>query len=199
MGKGGGYEREVCKLLSLWWTCNQRDDIFWRSSNSGGRATVRATKQKTTKGQYGDIAATDPIGEPLLRVATIEIKRGYNRAVVHNILDRTATRAVQTFEQFIEQASKAAGKAESFSWLLIHRRDMCNAWVYMPLAMFTKLRTKGAFATRPNPCIQFSCKVRQRCKGGIIEEVEQTLFGCALEDMLECVTPWHIREIEAWL
>ena len=29
--KGSAFEREICKKLSLWFTENERDDIFFRS------------------------------------------------------------------------------------------------------------------------------------------------------------------------
>lgn len=78
MGKGGSFEREMCKKFSLWWTEGQRDDIFWRTAGSGARATVRAKKGQGTKNSYGDMMAIDPIGEPLLKVVTVEFKRGYS-------------------------------------------------------------------------------------------------------------------------
>ena len=42
--KGGEYERTVCKKLSLWVSNGTRDDIFWRSAMSGGRATLQRKK-----------------------------------------------------------------------------------------------------------------------------------------------------------
>ena len=77
MAKGGDFEREVSRLLSLWWTEGARDDVFWRTSASGGRATSRAQAFKRTRYEYGDITFTDPIGKPLLDVTVIEAKRGY--------------------------------------------------------------------------------------------------------------------------
>jgi hypothetical protein len=60
--KGSTFERKVCTDLSLWSSGGKRDDLFWRSSLSGGRATVRFSKGKATKNQYGDIVAIDPEG-----------------------------------------------------------------------------------------------------------------------------------------
>ena len=77
MGKGAKFEREISKALSRWWTEGERDDIFWRTSQSGGRATTRKKQGKSTKNQDGDICATDPIGQPLLDITTIELKVGY--------------------------------------------------------------------------------------------------------------------------
>ena len=62
--KGSAFEREISKSLSLWYTEGERDDIFWRSSQSGGRATTRAKKGKKTAASYGDITALDNRGEP---------------------------------------------------------------------------------------------------------------------------------------
>jgi len=77
MGKGGDYEREVCKQLSLWWTYHKRDDIFWRTAGSGARATTRMKKLMETHDSAGDVMALDPIGKPLTAQVLIEIKRGF--------------------------------------------------------------------------------------------------------------------------
>jgi hypothetical protein len=72
--KGGSYEREVAKTLSLWITGGARDDCFWRSAMSGGRATIQIKKGKTNKTQTGDITAIDPIGAWLTDRFMIETK-----------------------------------------------------------------------------------------------------------------------------
>lgn len=77
MAKGGDFERDVSKFLSLWWTHNEREDIFWRTSASGARATTRAAGFKKTKYEHGDITFTDPIAKPMLDLMIIEAKRGY--------------------------------------------------------------------------------------------------------------------------
>ena len=77
--KGGAYELEIARDLSLWYTEGKRDDIFFRSHSSGARATMRSKSGKRTKGQYGDLCASDPIGEPLIKVWTGECKSGYGR------------------------------------------------------------------------------------------------------------------------
>lgn len=77
MAKGGDFEREVSRFLSLWWTEDARDDVFWRTSASGGRATSRAMAFKKTKYEHGDITFTDPVAKPMLDLLVIEAKRGY--------------------------------------------------------------------------------------------------------------------------
>jgi len=76
--KGGDFEREIAVKLSLWFTENKRDDIFYRSQSSGARATQRNKSKKTTEGQYGDIAATCKEGESLIKIWSIECKTGYS-------------------------------------------------------------------------------------------------------------------------
>lgn len=133
--KGSAYEREVCGKLSRWWTYGERDDVFWRSSGSGARATNRAAAGRQTYGQHGDIAATDPMGSPLTENLTIEIKRGYKAATIHDLLDRKPTAAVQEFEGFVLQASNSSRAAGSRWWMLITRRDRREALCWWPAEM----------------------------------------------------------------
>jgi hypothetical protein len=78
MAKGGEWEREVSKILSLWWTGGERNDVMWRTHGSGGRATNRAKKGKGTAGASGDLMATHPVAEPLFEYWLAEAKRGYD-------------------------------------------------------------------------------------------------------------------------
>lgn len=72
--KGGSFEREVSKQLSLWITNGERDDVFWRTHGSGARHTVRFQKGKETAGQDGDIQSTHPLGEEFRNIFSIECK-----------------------------------------------------------------------------------------------------------------------------
>lgn len=136
--KGSRLEREVCRKLSLWASANAHDDWYWRSSQSGGRATQRAKSGKRTIGHVGDICATCKEGEWLTQVITIEIKSGYNtRAFMADLLDRDKWPTDPKLRKFtmlgmIEQAIAAAKRAGTPYWLLIHRRDSREALVYLP-------------------------------------------------------------------
>lgn len=81
--KGQEFEREVAKRLSLWLTSGERDDLFWRSAMSGGRATLQSRRgaaihrrrASPNKAQLGDLSAIDPLGEELLlRHVIVECK-----------------------------------------------------------------------------------------------------------------------------
>jgi len=72
--KGGAFERETCESLSLWVSKGERDDLFWRSAMSGGRATVKQKTGKANVSQGGDICAVDPRGHALVGPFAIECK-----------------------------------------------------------------------------------------------------------------------------
>jgi hypothetical protein len=72
--KGGSFEREICKKLSLWISNNERDDLYWRSAMSGGRASVQFKKGKINKTQLGDISSIDSEGEILTNNWVVECK-----------------------------------------------------------------------------------------------------------------------------
>lgn len=147
--KGGGYERELCRDFSRWWTHGERDDIYWRAQASGGRATVRERVGLSTHGQYGDMAATHPMGEPLLDLITIEAKRGYSRHTVADLLDRPGPKSVQVYDVFLQQTIRAHEAAGSFSWMLIHKRDSRPATVLMPWDLIQEFRHEGVLQTFP--------------------------------------------------
>jgi hypothetical protein len=131
-GKGSAFEREICKKLSLWWTNNKTDDVFWRASNSGGRAKFRGRKGQSTHGQHGDIAAVDPIGEPLINLFTIELKRGYSSVTPFDLLDRSSRASTQMFEKWWNQVWESHKMSGSTSLMMITKRDRREAMIYLP-------------------------------------------------------------------
>jgi len=55
--KGAEFERSVCKRLSMWISRGKRDDLFWRSAMSGGRATIGKAAGADRSAQAGDVSA----------------------------------------------------------------------------------------------------------------------------------------------
>lgn len=137
--KGTPFEREICKTLSLWWTDCARDDTFWRTSGSGARATIRSRSKKTTVGGYGDICAIDPIGRPLLDACTFELKRGYGKWSVMDMLDANDSAAVQPFEKFVLQVMQDNTLAGSKWPIIIARRDRRCSVIAIPRTMYQEL------------------------------------------------------------
>lgn len=72
--KGQDWEREESRFLSLWWTSNKRDDIFWRN-----RVKV-TTKTPNAESQMGDLTAQNSIGLPFIEMFNIELKAGYSHS-----------------------------------------------------------------------------------------------------------------------
>lgn len=143
--KGGAYEREVVKLLSLWWTRGERDDVFWRTSGSGARATVRKRKGRDTFGQQGDVQAIDPIGQTFLQLHTIEIKRGYKDATPADFFDCPPTSRPKEFEKWIMQAVLESKSAKTPYWVIISKRDKRVPLMTVPAALALELKSAGAY------------------------------------------------------
>lgn len=134
MPKGSAFEREIAKQLTAWWLGDPMADVvFWRSSQSGGRATARKKKgQKTNRAHCGDIAAIDPVGKPLTDFMTLELKRGYTKATIHDLIDNPAG-GNPIYAQWVKQARAASKAAGTPYWAIIHRRTRREAVIVMPL------------------------------------------------------------------
>jgi len=179
--KGSGFERYICKLLSQWWTKGERDDVFWRASTSGGRATIRGRKGKKTFGGYGDVTAMDPAGTPLLEVFTIEAKRGYFHAHIAELFDHKPRRKPGPFACFVQQAINAHKADGSKGWMLIHQRDKCEAMVYFPYSLWKEL---GGVPTCP--------LLHLRCM--LANEIV-SFVGMRFGDFCMTVTPSQVKEL----
>lgn len=189
--KGSSFEREICKRLSRWWSAGlgglERDDIFWRSSQSGGRATQRAKQGKKTFGSYGDIAAVDPIGAPLLQMFTIELKRGRSHGCPGDLLESASTKKVRPFEKALQQAMEAAGNAGSLGWMLISKRDRKVPMIYLDLEAMRHVNSELESSC---PRVRYSLPVN--VGGGT--SVRVYFVGMPLEDFLVPTIPEVIVE-----
>lgn len=188
--KGSAFERELCKLLSSWWTNNKRDDVFWRSAGSGGRATQRSKRGQSTFGQYGDIQAVDPVGAPLMKFVTFELKRGYSKDTFADLIDKPLHAASKGFDAFLEQASRSAEQAGSRYWSLITRRNSRRALIFMPSAMWAELLVANPETSTPIPII----RMRVRAKLSTKKTQKFIITGMCLDDFLQCVRPEHVRK-----
>ena len=134
--KGGNFEREVARELSLWWTNGKREDVFYRTNSSGGRFTMRRKSGKDTSSQGGDIGFTDPIGKPLTDKWSIEVKTGYGtktksgivRWDVLDFLDSSQKEIV--LEKMWKQSERDAELTEREP-ILIFRRNGRKACIMM--------------------------------------------------------------------
>jgi len=130
--KGNGYEREICRLLSQWWSNGARDDLFYRTGGSGSRAFNRARQGKTTAGQGADVGATDPEGAPLTQLFAIEVKRGYNLHTIQDLMDKPSWGGEQVYEDWFAKAELHRQASGARYWALIVRRDRREPLIFYP-------------------------------------------------------------------
>ncbi len=72
--KGGVFEREIAKKLSLWITGTSETNVLWRTAGSGGRATQSYKTGEKQEAQIGDIGAIHPAGHWFQQHFVVEAK-----------------------------------------------------------------------------------------------------------------------------
>lgn len=157
--KGSGFERSFCKELSLWWSNGKWDDVFWRTSQSGGRATTRFKKGLRTADSYGDVMAIREEGKPLTKTTFLELKRGYTgkkgkRSIrwisTLDLID--ANRNLKTEPVLISwwkearKKCKESGRKRTF---IVFRRDRKTACIVMSRKTFKFLEKKNGLLMCP--------------------------------------------------
>jgi len=103
--KGAQFERGICDRLSRWVDPRGTDTHFWRSSMSGGRATIRHRAGKLTKSQAGDICSLTRHGHPFLSKFFVECKFVKDLALQAAMLKGVGTLA-RYWAVLIEEAEK---------------------------------------------------------------------------------------------
>lgn len=188
--KGTPFEREICRRLSMWWSQDDpngvTDSVFWRTSQSGGWATTRAKAGKKGSLQCSDLHAIDPAGDPLIKLALIELKKGYMGDTIHDLLDRPERYAKQQYEEWIAKAEEDRQRAGSYYWMLIHMRDRREPLVWMPAGLIDAL-SDAAFEL--DASIEWSALIY--LPSGI------HIGGMPLSRFFTCITPSIVREVLA--
>lgn len=188
--KGGQFERQICKELSLWWTKGEREDVFWRTAGSGARATTRAKSNRQTAGSYGDITAIDPIGKPLLDVVTVECKRGYSTQTIADLLDHSTSSAEQTYEGWFLKAIHDHQQARSKYWMLITRRNQRQGLVFIPNDFYEQLYSTSDYMISV-PKMVLDVRLRSKTIGDIYVRI----VGVHFSDFLKLADPDFIKDI----
>lgn len=107
--KGNGFERQICKTLSLWITAGRRDDVLWRSAISGGRATVAAKKGRELPHVAGDVCAVHPDGSNFVDNFYVECKC-YKDLQLASALLRGEGKLIQFWKETAKQAARHGKK-----------------------------------------------------------------------------------------
>lgn len=183
--KGSAFERWLCRRLSVWWTHGERDDVFWRTPGSGGRATNRARLGKSTKNHSSDVLASDPIGQPFLDLFSPEAKRGYNRVTPFDIIDKPDRAAKQVWEEWVQQATDSMLNSGAHSWLIVHKRDKRKAMAFLPTVDFYRVMDVQKSFAPDRGLIQFSV--------GANGEID--VIGMTLDALLGSITPRGVRRV----
>lgn len=136
--KGSSFERDMAKKFSKWWTGGETDDVFWRSSGSGARATSRTKQGKKTTGHYGDMSAVDDRGTPFIKFFTVEMKKGYAKANIHDWLDGVYKKVPELI-RWMKKTKKSAKQAGSITWILITKRNNKQTLIWMPIKRFEQI------------------------------------------------------------
>lgn len=175
--KGSGFEREIAKKLSLWWSGSVTDNIFWRTAISGARGTTRQRRGQDTTSLHGDLQAIVPSGQPLMDVFVIELKRGYGRWCALDLLDSKARKSV--LARFMNQLYDSAGSAMRRPMLIV-QRDRCSPLVFIPSAIYRGLNQHRELRTL-------------ELKFGESRFMDTTIVR--LDEFCKCVPPAAIRNL----
>jgi hypothetical protein len=124
--KGSAFERDVCKDLSRWVSGGSKEDLFWRSAMSGGRATVGRRKGKDHARHAGDISATSPEGHVLTDRWYVECKF-YKDLAIQSALLKGIGKLAQFWRETCEQATHYHRMP-----MLIAKENMSPTIVLMP-------------------------------------------------------------------
>jgi hypothetical protein len=116
-GKGSAFERKVCVLLSLWVTNGKKKDAFWRSSMSGGRATIHVKRGDKNR-QAGDITAVAPEGHQFTDVFFAECKHVRNLDIASFF-----TKGIGRLAKFWAQAKKQAAQHDRRPMLIAKQNN----------------------------------------------------------------------------
>lgn len=114
--KGSAFERDMCRLFSLWYSQGEEDDYFWRTAGSGSRATNRHLHGKDlTKFQHGDMTFVRPEGRPLVEHFSFEFK-SYSGIDFHGIFHTVCP--ARSLLSFWAKCVRDAEESARIPWLV---------------------------------------------------------------------------------
>jgi hypothetical protein len=109
-------------------TFGKRDDVFWRSSMSGGRATLQLKQEIINRAQSGDMMAVAPEGYALCAQCLFEYKHYADLNIPQGLLKGTGFLA--KFWQDTRRTATRYGKTP----VLIAKQNFLPAIVLCPIS-----------------------------------------------------------------
>ena len=131
--KGNVFERQVAKQLSLWYSVERNDAVFYRTASSGTRGTQRFKRGQSAINSAGDLSFLHSEGEPFLQCCAVEIKSGYPAATINRSLSSTKPELLSFFTQAYESAHQAGVPC----WMVIHKLDHQPPLLYCNVFLLT--------------------------------------------------------------
>lgn len=200
--KGGEFERSICKQLSRWWTNDPDTDvIFWRTSQSGGRATSRVKRGKpATAAHCGDIYAVDDRGLPFTRLITPELKTGYSTATIHALLDQPTDKPPNrkaSYQAWVVQAITASRNANTPFWAIIHHRSARETILTIPAELWRELHC--SYRIVDPPILRLTAYPKSLASTTMQIDSPFELVSMRLSAFLAGIDPSEIRQLSDWL
>jgi hypothetical protein len=149
MAKGGTFEGDISKELSLYLTLMKTEDGIWRTEGSGARATSKAKANMQVRlDQYGDITYTIPETKFWFDVFSVECKTGYAKKTKNKTKTKTtlthwslldmidSSQKLCQFHEFWEQCLNDAVESRREP-ILIFRRNRRSPCIVMRQDVFS--------------------------------------------------------------
>ena len=176
MGKGGDFERDVSKDLTLWLTGKKKPYKFWRMPGSGGLATIHEECVDLS----GDIRCLDKDGEWLTQLFSIECKNGYPSTSFWQHFKNIKTFHIKKFWQ---QCCDDASKSSKYP-MLIYRKKGKNPIVGIDNTVFSIIDPIVPISTLSSITLNWKS-----------DEIVPGVIFFDYKDFFEMVKPDDMREI----
>jgi len=174
MGKGGDFERDISKDLTVWLTGKKKPYKFWRMPGSGGLATIHEECVDLS----GDIRSLDEDGRFLTDIFSIECKNGYPSTSFWQHFKNIKTFHIKSFWIQCCNDAEKSGKHP----MLIYRKKGKNPIVGIDLVTFSEIDNLVGISELSSVCLNWS------------EELKSVIFF-DYKDFFEMVKPDDIKEI----
>jgi len=122
--KGAAFERDICVSLSHWVSHGRREDLFWRSAMSGGRATVAGRRGVNLASQAGDISAVHKSGHALTGDHYFELKHVKDIA-----LDAFIVKGTGPLATYWNTACREASRYVKDPILIVRQNRLPTLWI----------------------------------------------------------------------